>query len=146
MWHIIESKKILFNLLFGEFFMGKIRCSKPPISSYDFMRYLCASLVQKSKLVIDMDSIIPKIYDFKQNNPNLIYLFEDIEFRRNIDSVVSSDISEGLNYLQTFGLVGKLNPKYEKLVIYLSINEANQILSECNAEVSGSMETLAELF
>ncbi len=126
--------------------MEKIKCAKPPISSYDFMRYLCASLVQQSKMVIDMDTIIPKIYDFKQKNPDLIYMFEDIEFRKNIDSVVSNDISEGLNYLQTFGLVGKLNPKYEKLVIYLSIDEANQILSECDTKASDSMKKLAKLF
>ncbi len=128
------------------FIVEKIKCAKPPVSSYDFMRYLCASLVQQSKMVIDMDSIILKIYDFKQKNPDLLYMFEDIEFRKNIDSVVSKDISEGLDYLQIFGLVGKLNPESEKLVIYLSIDEANQVLSECDAKVSNSIKILTRSF
>lgn len=123
-----------------------LKCGKPPISSYDFMRYLCASLVRRSKVVIDMESIIPKIYEFKQNNLNMIFIFDDIEFRKNIDNIVSSDISEGINYLQTFGLVGKINPKYEKLIIYLTIDEANDILSECTDEVKNAMIQLAECF
>ena len=46
------------------------------------------------------------------------YLFDDIEFRVGIvDNVTSTDISEGLNSLHTFGIIGKLNPTYEKIVI-----------------------------
>ncbi len=107
------------------------------------MRYLCASLVRASKVIIDLDSITSSIYNFKQQNDQLKYMFEDIEFRTGIDSVVSNDISEGINNLQTFGLVGKLNPKYEKLVIYLSIEEADAILSECTPEVENAMMQLA---
>lgn len=124
----------------------EFKCAKPLIGSYDFMRYLCASLVKKSKMVIDMDSIISTIYDFKKNNLNYIYMFEDIEFRTGIDSVVSNDISEGINYLQTFGLVGKLNPKYEKLVIYITDAEADKILAECSSEIRNAMMKLADCF
>ncbi len=124
----------------------EIKCAKPRVSSYDFMRYLCASLVKKSKMIIDMDSIIPKIHTFKRENNNAGYVFDDIEFRTNIDSVISNDISEGINYLQTVGLIGKLNPKYEKLVIYLTNDEADDILSECSPEVSETMQRLAECF
>ena len=92
-------------------------CARPPISSYSFMRYLCASLVKRSKVIIDLDSMISRIYAFKQNNARLNFMFEDIEFRTSIDNVISNDISEGINNLQTFGIVGKLNPRYEKLVI-----------------------------
>ncbi len=118
-------------------------CARPPISSYNFMRYLCASLVKRSKVIIDLDSITSCIYKFKQSNEQLKFMFEDIEFRTGIDNVVSNDISEGINNLQTFGLVGKLNPKYEKLVIYLSIDEANKILTECSKEVEDAMMQLA---
>lgn len=118
-------------------------CARPPISSYNFMRYLCASLVKRSKVIIDLDSITSCIYKFKQSNEQLKFMFEDIEFRTGIDNVVSNDISEGINNLQTFGLVGKLNPKYEKLVIYLSIDEANEILTECSKEVEDAMMQLA---
>ncbi|EOS49419.1 hypothetical protein C809_01649 [Lachnospiraceae bacterium MD335] len=121
-------------------------CARPPISSYNFMRYLCASLVKRSKVIIDLDSITSCIYSFKRDNEQLKYMFEDIEFRTNIDNVISNDISEGINNLQTFGLVGKLNPKYEKLVIYLSTEEANEILKECTQEVEEAMMQLALCF
>ncbi len=121
-------------------------CARPPVSSYNFMRYLCASLVKKSKVIIDLDSITPCIYKFKQSNEQLKFMFEDIEFRTGIDNIVSNDISEGINNLQTFGIVGKLNPKYEKLVIYLSTEEADEILTECSQEVKDAMMQLALRF
>lgn len=121
-------------------------CTRPPISSYNFMRYLCASLVKQSKVIIDLDSIIAHIYKFKKEHKELNFMFEDIEFRTNIDNVASSDISEGINNLQTFGIVGKLNPKYEKLVIYLTQSEAEEILSECESKVECAMNELASNF
>ncbi len=121
-------------------------CTRPPISSYNFMRYLCASLVKQNKVIIDLDSIISQIYNFKKEHNSLNFMFEDIEFRTNIDNVISSDISEGINNLQTFGIVGKLNPKYEKLVIYLTPSEAEEILSECDDKVEQAMTELAYSF
>ncbi len=121
-------------------------CARPPISSYSFMRYLCASLVKQSKVIIDLDSIISHIYTFKQHNEQLKFMFEDIEFRTSIDNVISNDISEGINNLQTFGIVGKLNPKYEKLVIYLTVDEADEILAECPDKVGNAMMELAASF
>ncbi len=73
-------------------------------------------------------------------------MFEDIEFRTGIDNVVSNDIAEGINNLQTFGLVGKINPKYEKLVIYLTEEETDDILAECDTSVRDAMMQLAETF
>lgn len=121
-------------------------CARPPVSSYDFMRYLCAALVKQSKVIIDLDSIIARIYNFKKQNEHLKFMFEDIEFRTSVDNVVSNDISEGINNLQTFGIVGKLNPKYEKLVIYLTNEEADEILSECDAKIGDAMIELASSF
>ncbi len=121
-------------------------CIGPEISSYNFMRYLCASLVKQSKMIIDLDSIISHIYTFKQKNAPLKFMFEDIEFRTSIDNVISNDISEGINNLQTFGIVGKLNPRYEKLVIYLTSEEANEILEECSDDIKAAMMDLASYF
>jgi len=97
-------------------------------------------------VIIDLDSIIPHIYEFKQKNEQFKFMFEDIEFRTSIDHVVSNDISEGINALQTFGIVGKLNPKYEKLVIYLTEDEADDILGKCTADISKVMLELAAFF
>lgn len=124
----------------------RIVCSRPPISSYNFMRYLCASLAKSKKVIIDLPVIVEHIYNFKTENEQLQYMFEDIEFRKGINNVTSNDISEGINNLQTFGLVGKLNPKYEKLIIYLTEEEADAILAECDLSVREAMRHLAEIF
>lgn len=124
----------------------RIVCSRPPISSYNFMRYLCASLTKCKKVIIDLQIIVEHIYNFKMKNEELQYMFEDIEFRKGINNVTSNDIAEGINNLQTFGLVGKLNPKYEKLIIYLTDEEADTILEECDETVRNAMRHLAELF
>lgn len=124
----------------------RIVCSRPPISSYNFMRYLCASLTKSKKVIIDLQIIVEHIYNFKTENEQLQYMFEDIEFRKGINNVTSNDIAEGINNLQTFGLVGKLNPKYEKLIIYLTEEEADAILEECDAAVKEAMRHLAESF
>ena len=98
------------------------------------MRYLCASLTKSKKVIIDLQIIVEHIYNFKTENEQLQYMFEDIEFRKGINNVTSNDIAEGINNLQTFGLVGKLNPKYEKLIIYLTEEEADTILEECDCK------------
>lgn len=124
----------------------RIVCSRPPVSSYNFMRYLCAALTKSKKVIIDLQIIVEYIYRFKTENEQLQYMFEDIEFRKGINSVTSNDIAEGINNLQTFGLIGKLNPKYEKLIIYLTDEEADDILNECDLTVKEAMEELAKSF
>lgn len=124
-----------------------ISCAKPRVSAYSFMRFLFATLVKNRNVIIDLDSIVNKVYNFKQGaDSDLQFLFEDIEFRESIDSVVSYDISEGINCLQTFGVIGKLNPTYEKIVIYLTEDDANDILTECEPIVKAAIDELAKTF
>jgi hypothetical protein len=121
-------------------------CAKPKVTITDFMRYLCASLTIKKNVIIDLNSLVERIYKFKQTlDDDLQFLFEDIEFRESIDSVVSNDIVEGLNDLQTFGIIGKLNPTYEKIVVYLSEYDAEKILDQCDDEVKQVMLKLADI-
>ena len=148
-WYKKEEKEYLFKIYVlrnrGGGYM-RIKCYKPPINSYNFMRYLCASLTKIHKFIIDLQVVVEHIYSFKTENKDLQYMFEDIEFRKGINSVTSNDIAEGINNLQTFELVGKLNPKYEKLIIYLTDEEADSILEECDETVREAMARLAELF
>ena len=125
-----------------------IVCGKPRVSAYNLMRYLCAMLVQKGKVIVDLSSITYNIFKFKENaSEEKQFLFDDIEFRSGIDgNVASTDISEGLNSLQTFGVIGKLNPTYEKIVIYLTTEEAGTILKSCDPEVKDVLDELANDF
>lgn len=126
----------------------KIVCGKPQVSAYNFMRYLCAILAKKGKVIVDLSSITHNIFRFKESvSEENQYLFDDIEFRAGIDdNVASTDISEGLNSLQTFGIIGKLNPTYEKIVIYLTAEEANTILENCDQNIVNVLNELAEKF
>lgn len=126
----------------------KIVCGKPQVSAYNFMRYLCAILAKKGKVIVDLSSITYNIFRFKESvSEENQYLFDDIEFRAGIDdNVASTDISEGLNSLQTFGIIGKLNPTYEKIVIYLTAEEANTILENCDQNIVIVLNELAEKF
>ena len=121
--------------------------SKPTISSYDFMRLLCATLASQKKMIIDLRSLVTKIYDFKISQGNNVqFLFEDIEFRDSIDCVVSYDISESINNLQTFGVIGKLNPTYEKIIIYLTSIDIEHILSDYDENIRNHISNLADTF
>lgn len=126
----------------------KIVCGKPQVSVYNFVRYLCAILAKKGKVIVDLSSITYNIFRFKESvSEENQYLFDDIEFRAGIDdNVASTDISEGLNSLQTFGIIGKLNPTYEKIVIYLTAEEANTILEGCDQNIVTVLNELAEKF
>jgi hypothetical protein len=110
------------------------------------MRYLFASLAKEKNVIIDKSKIVGKIYDFKLSKPDQRYIFNDIEFREGIDSVVSYDIDEGINNLQTLGVIGKLNPTYEKIVVYLSEQDADDILKHCDDGVQKTMRELAVSF
>lgn len=126
----------------------RITCGKPSISAYNFVKYLCAILAEQGKVIVDLSSITYNIFHFKQNvSEEALFLFDDIEFRVGIDdNVASTDITEGLNSLQTFGIIGKLNPTYEKIVIYLTPEEANTILQTCDERVVAILNELAKDF
>lgn len=126
----------------------KVVCGKPQVSAYNFVRYLCAVLAIQRKVIVDLSSITHNIFEFKKGiSEEYQYLFDDIEFRVGIDdNVVSNDISEGMNCLQTFGIIGKINPTYEKIVIYLTPKEAEVILDGCDEGMVGVLNRLAEEF
>lgn len=120
-----------------------ISCVKPYLTAYDFMRYLCASLVLKQKTKIPMDDIVPKIYNYRISHNNCDRIFSDIEFRTGINDVVSNDIMESIGELQTFGVVGKENPKYINMLIFLTRESAAAILKDCPSEVSTVVDEIA---
>ena len=125
----------------------EISYSVPKVSSLSFMRYLFASLAKERNVIIDKSRIVETIYNSKsQIEPESLYVFDDIEFRTGIDSVVSYDINAGINNLQTLGIVGKLNPSYEKMVIYLTEKDADTILESCDPDVRNIIQKLAHSF
>ena len=121
--------------------------SMPNLNSYSFLRFLCASLAMEKKVIIDKAKFTETIYEFKQQaESEIMFIFDDIEFRSGINSLVSYDINEGITNLQTLGVIGKLNPTYEKILIYLSEQDAEEILKDCNPVIKKAMQRLANMF
>ena len=126
--------------------MGTVYTTRD-LSAYHFMRCLFAALADRKKVIINRDEIVNTIFEFKnRTDSDSKNIFKNIEFRKNIDSVLSSDIEEGINTLQTFGVVGKLNPTYEKIVIFLTQKEAHEILKDYDTNVQTVMTELASNF
>ena len=71
-------------------------------------------------------------------------IFEDIAFKNDIDTITSVDIEDSLCKLQTFGAIGKLNPAYEKIVIYISPDEAETFLSQYEGTFSDAIKLICE--
>ena len=125
----------------------EILCSVPKVSSLSFMRYLFASLAKEKNVIIDKTGFVETIYNLREQiEPESLYVFDDIEFRTGIDNIVSYDINAGINNLQTLGIVGKLNPSYEKLIIYLTEKDADTILESCDPDVRNVFRKLAHSF
>lgn len=117
------------------------------VSALSFLRLMCAAMVIKQLSTLDLDSLVKTIYKFKESKGSSFqYLFNDIEFRKSIDDVVSNDIWTGINNLQTLGVIGKFNPSYEKAIIYLSESDANEILEKCDKKTRNAMMQLADSF
>jgi hypothetical protein len=107
----------------------KIELSRPEVSAHDFMKYLCASLIKQGKAIVSSEGIERKVYEYKQSlDSQYQYLFDDIEFRKSIDNVVSEDIATALVSLKTFGVIERAN---NKLMIWLTQEEADKVLENC---------------
>lgn len=101
--------------------------ARPELTAYESVLLICCGLVKRGKIILRQDALIRKLFEVK-DNPTLKAMFEDIVFRDNIDSLSSTDIEDSLVKLQTFGAIGKLNPAYEKIIIYITTEEADQFL------------------
>jgi hypothetical protein len=101
-------------------------------------------VLQKLTTIALDDSLVQRIYKFKRDEgPDGQYLFNDIEFREGVGNLVSNDIWTGINNLQTFGVIGKFNPSYEKAIIYLSESDAKKILEACDDKTRNTLMRLA---
>lgn len=117
---------------------------RPNITAYESMLLICSALVRKGKTILRQDTLVPKLYDLNTGqNKNL---FEDISFKKSIDTITSVDIEDSLNRLQTFGAIGRLNPAYEKIVIYISPEEAERFLNSFGEEYAQAALKISEAF
>lgn len=118
---------------------------RPQITAYESILLIFSELVKKGKTILRQDTLVSTLYDYK-NNDNTNVLFEDIAFRKNLDTITSVDVEDSLSKLQTFGAIGRLNPAYEKIVIYISREEADRFLHSFNQQYIDAADTISEAF
>lgn len=121
------------------------KMSRPQITAYECILLIFSKLVQQGKTILRQDQLVSTLYDFK-DNVNTRMLFEDIAFKKSLDTITSVDIEDSLSRLQTFGAIGKLNPAYEKIVIYISPEEAEKFLNSYGVQYANAIDTISEAF
>lgn len=118
---------------------------RPQITAYECMLLIFSELVKKGKTLLRQDTLVSTLYDYRNDN-NTKILFEDVAFRKNLDTITSVDVEDSLSKLQTFGAIGKLNPAYEKIVIYISKEEADKFLDSFSEQYTTAANIVSEAF
>lgn len=101
--------------------------------------------MKKGKTLLRQDTLVSTLYEYRENEATEI-LFEDIAFRKNLDTITSVDVEDSLSRLQTFGAIGRLNPAYEKIVIYISREEADNFLNSFAEQYKDAADIVSEAF
>ena len=115
------------------------------VTAYESLLLICSKLVEKGKVVLRQDALVSMLYNFK-NNPDTQLLLKDITFKRNLDTITSLDIEDSLSRLQTFGAIGRLNPAYEKIIIYINPDEAEQFIETYGQQYIDAADIISEAF
>jgi len=119
--------------------------NKPPITSYGFTRLLFAKLSILGQQIVTRDTIVKRVYALSQKE-EYKELLDDIGFRVFIDSVSSQELEDGISSLQTFGMIGKINPTFEKVIIFITDDMANTIIGEYDKNISRIMDDFVSDF
>lgn len=118
---------------------------RPKITAYESILLIFSELVKKGKTVLRQDTLVPILYNYR-NNVDTHLLFEDIAFKNHLDTITSVDVEDSLSKLQTYGAIGKLNPAYEKIVIYISREEAENFINSFDGQFVTAADEISEAF
>lgn len=118
---------------------------RPQITAYESILLIFSELVKKGKTVLRQDTLVPILYDYKDIDETHL-LFEDIAFKNHLDTITSVDVEDSLSKLQTFGAIGKLNPAYEKIVIYISREEADNFINSFDEQYTVAADIISGAF
>lgn len=100
-------------------------------SAYDFFRLFIAKIALHKVSFINQSQIVKTFYDFSTDD-NFNGLLSGIGFSITGDDVSSQDVEDGITGLQTLGMIGKLNPTFERIVVYMDSKIASGIVNEYN--------------
>ena len=118
---------------------------RPQITAYESILLIFSELVKKGKTVLRQDTLVPLLYRYKDKDETRM-LFDDIAFNNHLDTITSVDVEDSLSKLQTYGAIGKLNPAYEKIVIYISREEADTFIQSFDQQYAAAADVISGAF
>lgn len=118
---------------------------RPQITAYESILLIFSELVKKGKTILRQDTLVPTLYNYKDAAETSL-LFEDIAFSNHLDTITSVDVEDSLSKLQTYGAIGKLNPAYEKIVIYISQEEADNFINSFAEQYAAAADLISGAF
>lgn len=121
----------------------EINEKRPIFLAIDFLGVFFSILKTKNKNVVSSKQLFDTVGKYSNK---YMGLFLDIDIRNNCGIYFSSDIEEGITMLQIIGAVGKANPRYEKIILKLDKETAEDIISSCDKHILQEIESFTELF
>lgn len=120
---------------------------KEELSSYEFIRYLFASLVLDGYNKIEDNELVLKLWKFKHKHPEYDDLFFCFDFRTDLSSMYSREFDNGIITAFTFGLIYTWVPSDGYIHFNFDKEYAKKILSETNDEnIKRCFKELAQCF
>lgn len=109
----------------------------------DFLGVFFSLLKQKNKNVVSSKQLFDTVGRHCQE---FIDLFLDIDVRDNCGVYFSQDIEEGIAMLQILGAVSKANPRYEKIILKLDRDSADDIIERCDLKKLERVSQFTDIF
>lgn len=109
----------------------------------DFLGVFFSVLKKNNKNVVSSQQLFESIGKHSQE---FMDLFLDIDIRDNCGVYFSQDIEEGITMLQILGAIGKANPRYEKIILKMDKDSAEDIISGCNPQILSRINEFTDIF
>ena len=112
-------------------------------TALDFLSVLFSILKTRNVNVVSSEKLMSVI---GKHRDDFLGLFIDIDINNNCGTVYSHDLEEGISMLQILGAVSKSNPRYERIILKMHKESANEIISNCQPEYLLEMQEFADIF
>lgn len=109
----------------------------------DFLGVFFSILKKKNKNVVSSKQLFDTVGKHCQE---FMDLFLDIDIRDNCGVYFSQDIEEGITMLQILGAVSKANPRYEKIILKLDKDSANDLIAGCDGGILSRIYEFTDVF
>lgn len=109
----------------------------------DFLGVFFSMLKKANKNVVSSKQLFDTVGKYCNN---FMDLFMDIDVRDNCGAYYSKDLEEGITMLQILGAVSKANPRYEKIILKIDKDSADEMINDCNNEKRIRIEEFVNIF